>query len=89
LLAYYLGVLLTTLAINTRKNMSEMQMDRQKVLKQIDELLADPWKVDIKELFDAFVDEPDEIKQNLYNALYTYVLQKRQMDVINEDKFTI
>jgi hypothetical protein len=82
-------VLLTTLAINTRKNMSEMQMDRQKVLKQIDELLADPWKVDIKELFDAFVDEPDEIKQNLYNALYTYVLQKRQMDVISEDKFTI
>lgn len=64
-------------------------MERQKVLKQIDELLADLWKVDIKELFDAFVDEPDEIKQNLYNALYTYVLQKRQMDVINEDKFTI
>jgi hypothetical protein len=60
-----------------------------KVKKQIDELLADPWQVDIQELFEAFVDEPDEIKQNLYNALYTYVLQKRQMDVINEDKFTI
>jgi len=64
-------------------------MDEQKVLKKIDELLADPWKVNIQELFEAFVDEPDEIKQNLYNALYTYVLQKRQMDVINEDKFTI
>jgi hypothetical protein len=66
-----------------------MQMERQKVLKQIDELLVDPWKVDIKEVFDAFIDEPDEIKKNLYHALYTYVLQKRQMDVINEDKFTI
>ena len=64
-------------------------MERQKVLKQIDKLLTDPWKVDIKELFETFVNEPDEIKQNLYNALYTYVLQKRQMDVINEDKFTI
>lgn len=64
-------------------------MDEQKVLKKIDELLADPWKVNIKELFEAFVDEPDEIKQNLYNALYTYILQKRQMDVISEDKFTI
>lgn len=64
-------------------------MERQKVLKQIDELLTDPWKVDIKELFETFVNEPDEIKQNLYNTLYTYVLQKRQMDVINEDKFTI
>ena len=64
-------------------------MDEQKVLKKIDELLDDPWKVNIQELFEAFVDEPDEIKQNLYNALYTYILQKRQMDVISEDKFTI
>jgi len=64
-------------------------MDEQKVLKKINELLADPWKVNIQELFEAFVDEPDEIKQNLYNALYTYILQKRQMDVISEDKFTI
>lgn len=60
-----------------------------KIKNNIDDLLADPWKVDIKELFDAFVNEPDEIKKNLYHALYTYVLQKRQMDVINEDKFTI
>lgn len=64
-------------------------MVEQKILKQVDGLLADPWKVNIQELFEAFVDEPDEIKQNLYNALYTYVLQKRQIDVINEDKFII
>lgn len=61
----------------------------RQVKKQIDDLLADPWQVDIQELFKAFVHEPDEIKQDLYNALYTYVLQKRQVDVINEDKFTI
>lgn len=64
-------------------------MERQKVLKQIDELLTDPWQVDIKELFDAFVDEHDEIKKDLYKVLYTCVLQKRQIDVINEDKFII
>lgn len=60
-----------------------------KIKNNIDDLLADPWKVDIKELLEAFVDEPDKIKKNLYHALYTYVLQKRQVDVINEDKFTI
>ena len=60
-----------------------------KVKNKIDKLLIDPWQVDIQELFEAFVDEPDEINKNLYHALYTYVLQKRQVDVINEDKFTI
>lgn len=51
-------------------------MDEKKVLKPIDEMLVDPWQVDIQELFEAFVHEPDEIKQNLYNSLYTYILQK-------------
>ncbi|WP_034529705.1 hypothetical protein [Secundilactobacillus oryzae] len=65
------------------------QMDEKKVLKPIDEMLADPWQVDIQELFEAFVNEPDEIKQNLYNSLYTYVLQKRQEDIINRPGFAI
>lgn len=52
-------------------------MDEKKVLKLIDEMLADPWQVDIQELFKAFVNEPDEIKKSLYNSLYTYVLQKK------------
>ncbi|GAK48715.1 hypothetical protein LOSG293_520050 [Secundilactobacillus oryzae JCM 18671] len=64
-------------------------MDEKKVLKPIDEMLADPWQVDIQELFEAFVNEPDEIKQNLYNSLYTYVLQKRQEDIINRPGFAI
>ena len=65
------------------------QMDAKKVLKPIDEMLVDPWQVDIQELFEAFVNEPDEIKQNLYNSLYTYILQKRQEDIINRPGFVI
>ena len=64
-------------------------MDAKKVLKPIDEMLVDPWQVDIQELFEAFVNEPDEIKQNLYNSLYTYILQKRQEDIINRPGFVI
>lgn len=65
------------------------QMDEKKVLKPIDEMLADPWQVDIQELFEASVNEPDEIKKNLYDSLYTYILQKRQEDIINHPSFVI
>ena len=58
-------------------------MDEKKVLKTIDEMLADPWEVDIQELFEASVNEPDEIKKNLYDSLYTYILQKRQENISN------
>ncbi|KZU19952.1 hypothetical protein Nizo2484_1841 [Lactiplantibacillus plantarum] len=64
-------------------------MDEKKVLKPIDEMLADPWQVDIQKLFEASVNEPDEIKKNLYDSLYTYILQKRQEDVINRPSFVI
>ena len=64
-------------------------MDEKKVLKPIDEMLADPWQVDIQELFEASVNEPDEIKKNLYDSLYTYVLQKRQEDIIKRPGFVI
>lgn len=64
-------------------------MDEKKVLKPIDEMLADPWQVDIQELFEASVNEPDEIKKNLYDSLYTYILQKRQEDIINRPSFVI
>ncbi|MCB7151170.1 hypothetical protein [Lactiplantibacillus plantarum] len=65
------------------------QMDEKKVLKPIDEMLADPWQIDIQELFEASVNEPDEIKRNLYDSLYTYVLQKRREDIINRPGFVI
>ena len=64
-------------------------MDEKKVLKPIDEMLADPWQVDIQELFEASVIEPDEIKKNSYDSLYTYILQKRQEDIINRPDFVI
>ena len=66
-----------------------IKIDEKKVLKPIDEMLADPWQVDIQELFEASVNEPDEIKQNLYNSLYTYILQKRQENIINRPSFVI
>ena len=46
-------------------------------------MLADPWQVDIQELFEASVNEPEEIKKNLYDSLDTYILQKRQEDISN------
>ncbi|MGC8409633.1 hypothetical protein [Latilactobacillus sakei] len=66
-----------------------IKMDEKKVLKPIDEILADPWQVDIQELFEASVNEPDEIKKNLYDSLYTYILQKRQEDIISRPGFVI
>ena len=66
-----------------------IKMDEKKVLKPIDEMLADPWQVDIQELFEASVNEPDEIKKNLYDSLYTYILQNRQEDIINRPGFVI
>ena len=64
-------------------------MDEKKVLKPIDEMLANTWQVDIQELFEAFVNEPGEIKRNLYDSLYTYILQKRQENIINRPSFVI
>ena len=64
-------------------------MDEKKVLKPIDEMLADPWQVDIQKLFEASVNEPDEIKKNLYDSLYTYILQKRQENILNRPSFVI
>ncbi|WP_260154009.1 hypothetical protein [Latilactobacillus curvatus] len=66
-----------------------IKMDEKKVVKPIDEMLADPWQVDIQELFESSVNEPDEIKKNLYDSLYTYILQKRQEDIISRPGFVI
>ncbi|WP_404932629.1 hypothetical protein [Pediococcus acidilactici] len=66
-----------------------IKMDEKKVLKPIDEMLADPRQVDIQELFEASVNKPDEIKKNLYDSLYTYILQKRQENIINRPSFVI
>ena len=66
-----------------------IKLDEKKVLKPIDKMPADPWQVDIQELFEVSVNEPDEIKRNLYDSLYTYILKKRQEDIINRPCFVI
>jgi hypothetical protein len=66
-----------------------IKIDEKKVLKPIDETLTDPWQIDIQELFEASVNEPDEIKKNLYDSLYTYILQKRQEDIIKRPDFVV
>lgn len=59
-----------------------IKMDEKKVLKPIDEMLADPWQVDIQELFEAFVNEPDEIKRNLYDSLPVVLVEMGQLKYI-------
>jgi hypothetical protein len=60
------------------------QIDEKKVLKPIDEMLADPWQVDIQELFEASVNEPDEIKKNLYDShiLIFYKKDKKRLLIV-------
>ncbi|MFT8666925.1 MAG: hypothetical protein ABF804_05475 [Liquorilactobacillus ghanensis] len=59
------------------------------VLTPINELIADSWQVDIQKLFETFANESDEINKNLYDSLYTYVLQKRQENILNYSSFVI
>ncbi|MDN6166855.1 MAG: hypothetical protein L0K26_10315 [Enterococcaceae bacterium] len=63
--------------------------DKKKIAKQIDEMLVDPWEIDLQELHDYFIDEKDEDKKRIFDALYHCVLHKRQEDVINQKNFVI
>lgn len=56
---------------------------------QIEKLVDDPWKVRLEELFEQASQNPDPDKRKLFNALYTYVLDKRQNDIINLHYFVI
>lgn len=56
---------------------------------QIEQLLADPWAVDIQSIWEQALHNPDPDKRKLFDALHTYVLDKRQEDIINEKKFVI
>lgn len=56
---------------------------------QIEKLLADPWAVDLGELWEQALHNPDPDKRKLYDSLFIYVLDKRQRDVISEQYFTI
>ncbi|EYR71524.1 hypothetical protein O209_06900, partial [Lactiplantibacillus plantarum WHE 92] len=57
-------------------------VESKKVLNPIDEMFADPWQVDIQELFEASVNEPDEIKKRICMIPYTLIFcKKRQEDI--------
>ena len=54
-----------------------IKIDEKKVLKPIDEMLAGPWQIDIQELFEVSVNEPDEIKRNFYDSLIHLCFAKK------------
>lgn len=56
---------------------------------QIEQLLADPWAVDIQAIWEQALHNPDPDKRKLFDALHTYVLDKRQEQIINEKKFVV
>ncbi|MDN6035264.1 MAG: hypothetical protein L0I47_10640 [Lactococcus lactis] len=60
-----------------------------KEVETIDQLLADPWAVDLQELWEQALHNPGPDKRKLFDALHTYVLDKRQEEIINEKKFVI
>lgn len=60
-----------------------------KEIEQIEQLLADPWAVDIQTFWDQALHNTDSDKRKLFDALHTYVLDKRQEEIINEKKFVI
>ena len=62
-----------------------------KEVETIDQLLADPWAVDIQDIWEqaAHKPNPDPDKRKLFDALHTYLLDKRQEQIINEKHFVI
>lgn len=55
----------------------------------IEQLLADPWAVDIQALWEQAAQNRDPDKCKLFDALHTYLLDKRQEQIINEKHFVI
>ena len=55
-----------------------------KEIETIDQLLADPWAVNIQDIWD-----PDPDKRKLFDALHTYLLDKHQEQIINDKHFVI
>ncbi|NRO29640.1 hypothetical protein IMAU50151_02057 [Lactobacillus helveticus] len=55
----------------------------------IDQLLADPWAVAIQDIWEQAAHNPDPDKRKLFDALHTYVIDKRQERIINEKHFVI
>ncbi|AYJ40211.1 MULTISPECIES: hypothetical protein [Lactiplantibacillus] len=60
-----------------------------KEIETIDQLLADPWAVNIQDIWEQAAYNPDPDKHKLFDALHTYLLDKRQEQIINEKHFVI
>lgn len=60
-----------------------------KEVETIDQLLADPWAVDIQDIWEQAAHNPDPDKRKPFDALHTYLLDKRQEQIINEKHFVI
>ena len=60
-----------------------------KEIETIDQLLADPWAVNIQDIWEQAAYNPDPDKRKLFAALHTYLLDKRQEQIINEKHFVI
>ncbi|AXH06061.1 hypothetical protein CEB41_16460 (plasmid) [Lactiplantibacillus plantarum] len=60
-----------------------------KEIETIDQLLADPWAVNIQDIWEQAARNPDPDKRKLFDALHTYLLDKRQEQIINEKHFVI
>ena len=57
--------------------------------RKIEQLLADPWAVDIQGIWEQAAHNPDPDKRKLFDALHTYLLDKHQEQIINEKHFVI
>ncbi|KWU39338.1 hypothetical protein AV935_11545 [Levilactobacillus brevis] len=60
-----------------------------KEIETIDQLLADPWAVNIQDIWEQAAYNPDPDNRKLFDALHTYLLDKRQEQIINEKHFVI
>lgn len=58
-----------------------------KEVEKIEQLLADPWAVDIEKLWQQAAHNPDPDKRKLFDAVYVYVLDKGQEDIIKRKDF--
>ncbi|MRL67198.1 hypothetical protein LLNCDO184_13075 (plasmid) [Lactococcus lactis subsp. lactis] len=60
-----------------------------KEIETIDQLLADPWAINIQKIWEQAAHNQDPDKRKLFDALHTYLLDKRQEKIINEKHFVI
>ncbi|MBV0930262.1 hypothetical protein KTE19_05970 [Lentilactobacillus sp. IMAU92037] len=60
-----------------------------KEVEKIEQLLADPWAINIQKIWEQAARNPDPDKRKLFDALHTYLLEKRQEKIINEKHFVI